>query len=102
MNTFMRFTADRKWLRGDVISGENLKTIEGYVVLNFEVASFSSFQGGPPTGGAVRNAASLIPQRLSYIRRSENLHALPGIDSHGRVDCDNNTTPAIYVMQISV
>ena len=24
---------------GDVISGENLKTIEGYVVLNFRVAS---------------------------------------------------------------
>ena len=29
---------------GDVISGENLKTIEGYAVLNFEVPSLSSFQ----------------------------------------------------------
>ena len=28
----------------DVISGENVKTIEGYAVLNFEVASFSSFR----------------------------------------------------------
>ena len=29
---------------GDGISGENVKTIEGYAVLNFEVASSSSFQ----------------------------------------------------------
>ena len=27
-----------------LISGENVKTIEGYVELNFEVASFSSFR----------------------------------------------------------
>ena len=27
---------------GDVISGENVRTNEGYAVLNFEVASFSS------------------------------------------------------------
>ena len=32
---------------GDVISGENEKTIEGYAVLNFEVASFSSFRDVP-------------------------------------------------------
>ena len=29
---------------GDVISGEKVKTIEGYAVLNFEVTSFSSFR----------------------------------------------------------
>ena len=29
---------------GDVISGENVKTIEGYVVLNFEVANFYTFR----------------------------------------------------------
>ena len=29
---------------GDVISGENAKTIEGYVVLNLAVASVSSFR----------------------------------------------------------
>ena len=29
--------------RMDVISGQNVKIIEGYVVTNFEVASFSSF-----------------------------------------------------------
>ena len=28
----------------DVISGRNVKTIEGYIVVNFEVASFSSFR----------------------------------------------------------
>ena len=59
-------------------------------------------QEGPPIGEAVRNATSLIPQELSYIIHaitcSENVHALPCIDSHGRVDRDNNTTPVIYVM----
>ena len=29
---------------GDVISSENVKTIEGYVVLNFEVTSSGSFK----------------------------------------------------------
>ena len=34
----------RREVAGDVISGENVKTIEGYTVLNFEVASFCSFR----------------------------------------------------------
>ena len=34
----------RPEVAGDVIPGENVKTIEGYAVLNFEVASFSSFR----------------------------------------------------------
>ena len=29
---------------GDVISGDNVKTIEDYAVLNFEVANLSSFR----------------------------------------------------------
>ena len=29
---------------GDVISGQNVKTIEGYAVINVEAASFSSFR----------------------------------------------------------
>ena len=37
MNTFMRFA-------GEVLSGGNVKTTGGYVVLNFEVAGFSSFR----------------------------------------------------------
>ena len=32
---------------GDVISGENVRTTEGYVVLNFEAASFGSFRDIP-------------------------------------------------------
>ena len=32
---------------GDVISGENLKTVDGYAVLNVEVASFSNFRDIP-------------------------------------------------------
>ena len=32
----MRFAADRKWVAGDVISGENAKTIEGSAVLHFD------------------------------------------------------------------
>ena len=59
-------------------------------------------QEGPPIGGAERNATSLIPQRLSYtmvaINFCENVRALPCIDSHERIDRDNNTTPTIYVM----
>ena len=42
---------------GDVILGKNVTTIEGYAVLNFEVASSSSFrdikQEGPPISAAV-------------------------------------------------
>ena len=33
----------RPEVAGDVISGENVKTIEGYGVLNSEIASFSNF-----------------------------------------------------------
>ena len=33
----------RPEVAGDVISGENVKTIEWYAVLNFEVGSFNSF-----------------------------------------------------------
>ena len=32
---------------GDVISAENVKTVECYAELNFEVASFSSFRDIP-------------------------------------------------------
>ena len=59
-------------------------------------------QEGPPIGGAVRNATSLIPQPLAYIIFAiaclENVHALPCIDSRGQLYRDNNMTPAIYVM----
>ena len=34
----------RPEVAGDVISSENVTTIEGYFVLNFEAASFSSFR----------------------------------------------------------
>ena len=34
----------RPEVAGDIISGENVKTIKGYAVLNFEAASFSSFR----------------------------------------------------------
>ena len=58
-------------------------------------------QESPPIGGAVRNAKSLIPQRLSAtilaIASSENVRVWPCIDKHGRVHRDNNTTQAIYV-----
>ena len=37
----------RPEVTGDVISSENVKTIEGYAVFNFEVASYSSFQNIP-------------------------------------------------------
>ena len=63
-------------------------------------------QESPPIGGAVRNATSLIPQRLSSIilaiTCSENVHPWPCIDSRERVDRDNNTTPVIYVIHRSI
>ena len=34
----------RPEIAGDVICGNSVKTIEGYAVLNFEVASFSRFR----------------------------------------------------------
>ena len=34
----------RPEVAGDVISGEHVKTTEGYFVLNFEAASFSIFR----------------------------------------------------------
>ena len=34
----------RAEVTGDVTSGQNVKTVEGYAELNFEVASFSSFR----------------------------------------------------------
>ena len=37
----------RQEVAGDVISGENVKTIEGYAMLNFEVARFSTFRENP-------------------------------------------------------
>ena len=56
--------------------------------------------------GELRNATSLIPQRLSYIllaiTRSVNVRALPCIVSHWRIDRAYNTTPAVYVMHRSI
>ena len=37
----------RSEVDGDVISAENVKTVEDYAVLNFEIASFSSFRDIP-------------------------------------------------------
>ena len=34
----------RPEVAGDVISGENVKTIEGYAVLNFEAAGITGFR----------------------------------------------------------
>ena len=41
MNTFY-VSCCRPDVAGDVISGENVKTVKGHAVLNFEVASFSN------------------------------------------------------------
>ena len=34
----------RPEVAGNIVSGGNVKTIEGYVMLNFEAACFSSFR----------------------------------------------------------
>ena len=43
-NEHVNAICSRPEVDGDVISGENVKTIEGYALLNFEVASFSGFR----------------------------------------------------------
>ena len=45
---------------------------------------------------------SFIPQLSFAITCSENVRALPCIDLHWRIDSDNNTTPAVYVMHRSI
>ena len=42
MNTFVRFLADRKAGEVTVISCENVKTTEGYALLNFEAVILAS------------------------------------------------------------
>ena len=42
-NEHVYATCCRLEVAGNVIASENVKIIEGYAVLNFEVASFSSF-----------------------------------------------------------
>ena len=37
----------RPEVAGDVISDENVKTVEGYATLNFEAARFSTFRENP-------------------------------------------------------
>ena len=42
-NEHVYVTCCRPEVAGDVISGENIKTIEGYALLNFEAAIISGF-----------------------------------------------------------
>ena len=94
------------------MSSANRKLQSGRSPMDAEVSKTSALsfpdgqQESQPICVAVRNATSLIPQRLSSIilaiTCSENVHASPCIDSHGRIDRDNNTTPTIYVMHRSI
>ena len=56
----------------------------------------------PPIGRAVQNATTLIPERLSSVvlavTCSENVYARPCIYSLMRLERDDNTTIAIYVI----
>ena len=55
----------RPEVAGDVISGETVKTIDGYAVLNFEVASFSGF---PDIKKIVTSAAADIDDSIKQNR----------------------------------
>ena len=46
-NEYVYAICCRPEVAGDVISGGNVKIIEGYAALNFETASFSSFRDNP-------------------------------------------------------
>ena len=43
-NEYVYALCCRPEVAGDVISGDSVKTVQDYVVLNFEVASLSSFR----------------------------------------------------------
>ena len=64
----------RPEVAGDVISGDNEKIIEGYVVLNFEVASFRSFRDIQKviSGRWRRRRTRRRRRRISTIALSEN------------------------------
>ena len=68
----------RPELDDDVISGEMVKALEGYVVVNLKliylVVSEILKQESPPIGVAVRNVTSLIPQRQSTNRPNTCYH----------------------------
>ena len=44
-NEYVYAICCRPEVAGDVISGGNVNTTEGYAVLNFEAASFGGFRG---------------------------------------------------------
>ena len=46
-NEYIYAICCRREIAGDIISGGNVSTIEGYAVLYFEAASFSSFRDIP-------------------------------------------------------
>ena len=54
---------------GDVISSENEKTTEEYVVLNFEAASFSSFRENQSSH--LRNAQTTVGPLEPHFRDQE-------------------------------
>ena len=58
-------------------------------------------QESPPIGGEMRNAMTLISERLLYIMLaitcSENVYARLCSYSYLRLECDNNKKMAIYV-----
>ena len=97
-------TADIQDTQGE-LSGRPWNEVESTLGTRHPLFWLQMQQQGPPIGGTVRNAASLIPQRLSYTilanTCSEHVHAWLCIDSHGRVGIDHNTTPAVYVMHRS-
>ena len=79
---------NRPEVDGEVISGQNVATIEGYVVVNFEVASSSSFRdisktfrddGGEGGGGlltiALCETLTLIPSL--FLVHARALTSLP-------------------------
>ena len=58
---------------GDVISGEHLKTVEGYAGLNFDVANFSSFQDIRAQTALSENAFAF---RWKITKKGLNCHSI--------------------------
>ena len=57
------------------------------------------------TAAAEAEAAADIDdsiKRKRYRVSPKNVRVLPCVDSHWQIDRDNNTTPAVYAMHISI
>ena len=82
-NEYVYAICCRLEVAGDVIYGEYVKTIEDYAVLNFEVASFNSFQDIFKKIISRRRWTSMIAlsERIRVLLKNPNSIVLPWLST---------------------